>query len=314
MSISFGPVPSRRLGQSLGINNIPPKHCSYSCVYCQVGPTPSAETERREFYTPDAVFADVSARVVALRERGEAIDYLTFVPDGEPTLDLRLGEHIERLRPLDIPIAVISNASLLWQPEVREALNRAAWVSVKVDAARQATWRRINRPASELQHELVIQGMLEFSTSFQGQLATETMLVRDINDSDEDLRLTAGLISKLAPAVAYIGVPTRPCAVPSARPAETSQVLRAHELLSAGVEEVCNLADTIEPGHFAVAGELADELLRITAVHPMTQRQVEQVLERDGADWSLVESLLQDGKLRKIAQHGTTFYFNEGSP
>ncbi len=111
--VVFGPIPSRRLGHSLGINHIPPKHCSYSCVYCQVGPTPVPEIERRAFLPVDDVVAEVTARVGQLRERGDGLDFLTFVPDGEPTLDLRLGEIIGRLRPLDVPIAVITNATLL---------------------------------------------------------------------------------------------------------------------------------------------------------------------------------------------------------
>jgi len=102
----FGPVPSRRLGRSLGINNIPPKSCTYSCVYCQVGPTARTEVVPRAFYAPARIVREVKRHLSRLRERGERVDYLTFVPDGEPTLDDQLGETIERLRPLGIPIAV----------------------------------------------------------------------------------------------------------------------------------------------------------------------------------------------------------------
>jgi wyosine [tRNA(Phe)-imidazoG37] synthetase (radical SAM superfamily) len=120
MMLTFGPVPSRRLGRSLGINNIPPKSCTYSCVYCQVGPTPRTEVLPRAFYAPTQIVQEVKAHLARLRERGERVDYLTFVPDGEPTLDSRLGETIDRLRPLGIPIAVISNGSLLSREDVRE--------------------------------------------------------------------------------------------------------------------------------------------------------------------------------------------------
>jgi wyosine [tRNA(Phe)-imidazoG37] synthetase (radical SAM superfamily) len=106
---AFGPVPSRRLGRSLGINNIPPKACTYSCVYCQVGRTSEMQVERRSFYDPEEVVQDVWDRVQRSTEAGETIDYLTFVPDGEPTLDVHLGREIELLKPLGIPIAVITN-------------------------------------------------------------------------------------------------------------------------------------------------------------------------------------------------------------
>jgi wyosine [tRNA(Phe)-imidazoG37] synthetase (radical SAM superfamily) len=135
--IAFGPVPSRRLGRSLGINNIPPKICTYSCVYCQVGRTHKLQVERRPFYEPQEVLRDVRAKVEKAREAGEPIEYLTFVPDGEPTLDVHLGQEIELLRPLGLPIAVISNTSLIWRQDVREDLMGADWVSLKVDAVEE---------------------------------------------------------------------------------------------------------------------------------------------------------------------------------
>ena len=127
--IAFGPVPSRRLGRSLGINNIPPKTCSYSCVYCQLGRPTKMQIERLGFYPPQRIFREVLRRVDEAWQTGEAIDYLTFVSDGEPTLDIRLGEAIDRLRPLGKKIAVISNASLLWRTDVRNDLTGADWVS-----------------------------------------------------------------------------------------------------------------------------------------------------------------------------------------
>ena len=104
--IAYGPVPSRRLGRSLGVNNIPPKACTYSCVYCQVGRTRKLEAERREFYSPDRIVDEVSTRVAQVRAAAEQIDYLAFVPDGEPTLDVHLGDVLLRLKELGIPLAV----------------------------------------------------------------------------------------------------------------------------------------------------------------------------------------------------------------
>jgi len=175
--LAFGPVPSRRLGQSLGINNIPPKSCSYSCVYCQVGPTKQTATVPRTFYDPDALAAAVTKRVQALRAQNEKIDFLTFVPDGEPTLDEHLGDAIELLKPLGLPVAVITNGSLLWRPEIRERLAQADWVSVKVDAVHQDAWARINRPAPSLRLSEILEGVRRFASAFEGFLATKTMLI-----------------------------------------------------------------------------------------------------------------------------------------
>jgi wyosine [tRNA(Phe)-imidazoG37] synthetase (radical SAM superfamily) len=148
--IAFGPVPSRRLGRSIGINHIPPKTCSYACVYCQVGRTSRLRTARRAFYAVDDIVADVARKVDDARAAGEPVDYLTLVPDGEPTLDINLGQVIERIKPLGVKIAVISNGSWLWRADVRRALAGADWVSVKVDAVRPDVWRRINRPHRSL--------------------------------------------------------------------------------------------------------------------------------------------------------------------
>jgi wyosine [tRNA(Phe)-imidazoG37] synthetase (radical SAM superfamily) len=132
--IPFGPVPSRRLGRSVGINNIPAKTCSYSCVYCQLGRTSKLRLERGLFYEPERVLRDVEDKIHWARRNEESIDYLTFVPDGEPTLDRRLGEEIRSLRRLGLKIAVITNSSLLWRSDVREDILPADWVSLKVYA------------------------------------------------------------------------------------------------------------------------------------------------------------------------------------
>ena len=117
--IVFGPIPSRRLGKSLGINNVPPKICSYSCVYCQLGNTDYMSLKRRVFFSPQKIFDEAAEKVYQLKRKGEKIDYITFVPDGEPTIDINLGKIIEKLRKLGIKIAVISNASLIWIKEVQ---------------------------------------------------------------------------------------------------------------------------------------------------------------------------------------------------
>ena len=208
--IAFGPVPSRRLGQSLGINNIPPKNCSYDCVYCQVGPTAHKELNRRTFFNPDEIFRAVEQKVQEVKASNGRIDYLTLVPDGEPALDIHLGKIIEMLRPLKIKIAVITNSSLLWREDVRTELALADYVSLKMDSVDENTWRRINRPNPKLSLPDVLAGALTFSKAFKGTLVTETMLVRGINDHEANLKAKAEYLEQLNPAIAYIAIPTRP--------------------------------------------------------------------------------------------------------
>ncbi|MFC2037916.1 radical SAM protein, partial [Chloroflexota bacterium] len=206
--ITFGPVPSRRLGRSLGINNIPPKLCTYACVYCQLGRTTKMQVERRAFYEPDDILCGVQEKVAITKEAGKSIDYLTFVPDGEPTLDIHLGQEIELLRPLGLPIAVITNASLIWRQDVREDLLGADWVSLKVDAVEEEIWQRVSRPHGRLKLASILEGALEFAEVYGGELVTETMLVAGINDSEEHLRAIAGFFARLQTATAYLAIPT----------------------------------------------------------------------------------------------------------
>jgi wyosine [tRNA(Phe)-imidazoG37] synthetase (radical SAM superfamily) len=143
LPIAFGPVRSRRLGWSLGINNVLPKSCTYSCVYCQVGATDRARRDRAVFYDPDEVVAAVGRHAAECRSSGQPIDYATFVPDGEPTLELGLGAAIRGIRAIGLPVAVLTSGSLLWRDDVAEELAVAELVSVKVDAVDAAAWRRV---------------------------------------------------------------------------------------------------------------------------------------------------------------------------
>ena len=139
----FGPVPSRRLGRSLGINNIPPKICSYSCVYCQLGRSLSMVNHRGEYYDPEELGKEVLDAIQCLAQNNERVDYLTVVPDGEPTLDQNLGRLIDLLKTSGVKVAVITNSTLLDDPEVRQDLSKADLVSIKVDAVDQKTWKKI---------------------------------------------------------------------------------------------------------------------------------------------------------------------------
>lgn len=306
-AITFGPVPSRRLGRSLGINNIPPKSCSYACIYCQVGPTPDQTLERRAVYPPERIRDAVWARLEQVRARGEAVDYLTFVPDGEPTLDEGLGQAIDLLRPAGIPIAVISNGSLLWRPEVRQALAAADWVSVKVDAVHESVWGRIQRPHPGLTLERVLAGVRRFAAEFTGSLATETMLVAGVNDREEEVAATAAFVAGLAPAAAYLAVPTRPPAVPGVAGPDEAGINRAYHAFTERLPRV-ELLVGYEGDAFAATGDAAADLLSVTAVHPMRESAVRVLLERNHAQWSVVARLLESGRLRRVAYRGESYY------
>ena len=309
---AFGPVPSRRLGRSVGINNIPAKTCSYSCVYCQVGQTLRRRIERQGFYAPEHIVKEVTAHVARARSMGEPVDYLTFVPDGEPTLDQALGEEIARLKPLGIRIAVITNASLIQRADVRRDLAKADLVSLKVDSVSEAAWRRVNRPHGHLKLTDIIDGMLTFARAFTGEILTETMLVDTVNDHDEDLEGLAEFLAELGPSRAYVAVPTRPPAEPWVQPAGEAVVNRAYHLFSdaLGTGRVEYLLG-YEGNAFASTGNVEEDLLSITAVHPMREDAVDSFLRKANADWRVVETLTREGTLLALTYRGHTFYMRK---
>jgi wyosine [tRNA(Phe)-imidazoG37] synthetase (radical SAM superfamily) len=305
--IAFGPVPSRRLGRSLGINNIPAKICSYSCAYCQVGRTLQMEVLRRPYYSPQEIYDEVAEKVDRSKSQGLAIDYLTFVPDGEPTLDINLGREIDMLRTLGTKMAVISNASLIWDENLREELAKADWICLKVDATDERIWRRMDRPHRALKHEAILQGILEFATDFKGVLVTESMLLSGTNDDEKSLQSTAEFLERVDPAIAYISVPTRPPAEKwAAMPTEQS-INRAYQIFCARVKHV-ELLVGYEGDNFDSTGNVESDLLSIAAVHPMREAAVGKLLQRFNESWDVVERLIDQGQLVKTEYQGCSFY------
>lgn len=313
MDIAFGPVPSRRLGRSLGINNIPPKHCSYSCVYCQVGPTLHTETLPRPFYPPETIRRQVEARLEAVGKQGETVDFLTFLPDGEPTLDSRLKAAIAGLKDLGLPIAVISNATLIRRPEVQDALMDADWVSLKVDSVHEPAWRQVNRPHGDLELQAILAGIRAFARMYRSTLVSETMLVEHLNDGASALLELGRFLAGTGFSRAYLAVPTRPPAVAGLRGANEAVLTQTHQQWTAlGLDVELLTGD--EGEGFALGGDLERELLALTAVHPLRQSALDTLLAKAGTDQARVEHLLRDGRLKQVAYGGETFYVRAMPP
>lgn len=301
---SYGPVPSRRLGKSLGINNIPPKVCSYSCVYCQVGRTFRISTDRRVFYNPEKIYQHIRKRLNTMKRAAEEIDYITFVPDGEPTLDLNLGRIIERIKPLKIPVGVITNSSLIERDDVKEDLAKADWVSLKLDAVQQSLWRRINRPCKGLQLSDILDGMQEFARFFSGTLVTETMLIQGVNDDPHHIRELSDFLYHLQPDTAYLSIPTRPPAEEWVQGSSETVLNQAYHILSEKVPQVEYLIG-YEGNAFACTGDIERDILSITAVHPLREEAVAEILARADYSWELIDRLISRGDLtmREYGKH-----------
>ncbi len=308
--LTFGPIPSRRLGRSLGVNNIPPKICTYSCAYCQQGHSSKVQIERQSFYPPKEIQEAVQEQINKARGAGESIDYISFVPDGEPTLDINLGRAIDLLKPLNVPIAVITNASLLWKADVRAELARADWVSVKIDTVDEQIWRKIDHPHRGLSLPMIMEGILSFASKYQGKLYTETMLVQGLNDNDADLDKTARFIAQVKPEISYILIPTRPPADIKIKPPDEKAVNTAYQIYSKYIDKVEYLIGH-EGNSFTYTGNLEKDLLSITSVHPMRESAVKELLEKAGQEWTAVEQLIAEEKLIELKFNGNRFYMRK---
>lgn len=308
--LSFGPVPSRRLGQSLGINNIPPKICTYSCTYCQLGRTPRIQINREPFFEPEEITDSIRRRIANARKREEHIDYVTVVPDGEPTLDSNLGRILEMAQSFDMKTAVITNASLLWREDVCDDVTKADWVSVKVDAATAKIWHRINRPHRRLKLDTILDGILAFSNRFPGELTTETMLIQGINDTAEELSKIGDFIRVLNSTKSYITVPTRPPAESWTVPASERSIAAAYQIFT---EKSINaeLLTGYEGSSFAFTGDVEQDVLSITSVHPMKREGIDAFLAKAGEEWDSIEKLISEGKLVEIQYRGSYFYMRK---
>lgn len=306
--IIFGPVPSRRLGQSVGINNIPPKACSYSCVYCQIGRTDKMRIKRSGFYKPEEILRQTEIKMAELNRKNEHVDYLTFVPDGEPTLDKNLGVEIDMLKQFDIKIAVITNASLLWMDDVRKDLMKADWVSVKVDAVNDNVWRKIDRPQGSLSISKIMQGAIDFAKDFKGTLVTETMLADGINDNKECLYEIAKHITHLKPSKSYILVPTRPPAESVVCKPSKESIRNAYDIIhkECGLEVECITGD--EGDSFYFTDKITDDLLSITSVHPIREDVIEKVLEDRELDKSVIDNLIEKELIKTYVYEDKKFY------
>ncbi len=308
--ISFGPVQSRRLGMSLGINNIvAPKVCSFNCIYCQVGKTKITSIKRDTFYDPEIIFREVSEHLRRISKENYP-DYLTFVSNGEPTLDKNLGKSIALLKRTGIPVAVISNASLLFDESVRDDLALADWVSLKIDASDDKTWQMINRPYPELDFSNHLKYFRSFAAEYTGNLNIETMIIKRVNDTLNNLSALSVIIKEIDPDTAYLSVPTRPPAEKRVQPPDIEKLNLAWHIFTTNKIKTEFLTG-FEGTGTGYTGNIYEDILNITAVHPLREDTLNELLKKDNADINIVESLVRQKLIKSTIYKGKRFYTRE---
>ncbi|MCX5803232.1 MAG: radical SAM protein [Proteobacteria bacterium] len=203
----FGPVPSRRLGFSLGVDIIPKKYCSFDCIYCQIGKTTNKEILRKGFFNPYEIVKEVIEKASISKH----IDFITFSGSGEPTLNSNIGLMINEIKKrINIPVSVITNGSLLFKEDVRNDLKTADIVLPSLDAASEDIFRYINRPHSLIELSLLTKGLKEFRDEYRGKIWLEIMLIKGINDDIEELKKFKDILKYLNVDKIQLNTVTRP--------------------------------------------------------------------------------------------------------
>ena len=273
MSHLFGPVPSRRLGRSLGVDLIPRKTCPFDCIYCEVGPTTN-QTETRLDYQADAILAELAAYV---RQGPPELDYITLAGSGEPTLNLGLGRIIDRIKALTgVPVAVLTNGALLYLPEVRQELQDADLVLPSLDAAREETFRAINRPLTGYPLSRLLEGLEACRREYQGRLWLEVMLLKGLNDNEADLEALRRALGTLRPDKVQLNTTVRPGVEDFARPLAADEMAASADYLAdrLEVEVIASFSGASQ------AAAVCDDavLVEMLARRPMTAADLARVL------------------------------------
>lgn len=295
----FGPVPSRRLGQSLGISPIPYSNCNYSCIYCQLGRTRNMTNQMKDFFP----LADIVAEFKDFLKSEANFDVVSIVGEGEPTLYANLANLIREIKKMTPkPVAVITNGSLLFKEEVSKALMEADIVLPSLDGWDQTSFKKINRPHGQLEYHKVLQGLKDFSKSYKGQLWLEIMLMKNINDRPEDIAAYKKILQDIDYDRLYINTPVRP-------PAEADVREVSAETIELAVKELGGISiEFLNTGNFF--GDIdnpKETVINIIKRHPMNQMELASFFSGD-----LIEELKNDPRLEYKEYKGyLTFRYKE---
>lgn len=303
MRCVFGPVQSRRLGRSLGIDIIPHKTCNWNCAYCQLGRTAPVTNTRLEYYPTDVLAFEIRR---ALRTIGGEIDWITFVGSGEPTLHSRIGKLIRDVKELtDTPVAVITNGSLLQLATVAEDLRVADAVLPSLDAGSDLLYRMINRPHPQVSYDLYRRGLIEFRQTYGGKLWIEVMLVAGLNDDERALAELSIALREISPDEVHISTPFRVPAEAWVRGPSNESIALANTLFGEKTRVLIPAVGYASFGHDDPVEEIVEVLFR----HPMSDQELRSTLMRSVEDVELgLRRLSQDGRVQQVLRDGTLYW------
>jgi wyosine [tRNA(Phe)-imidazoG37] synthetase (radical SAM superfamily) len=289
----YGPVPSRRLGRSLGIDLVPKKICTYDCIYCQIGRTTRQTIERAEYAPASFILQDVKK---ALREWGDSVDYIACSGSGEPTLNLAIGEVIQGIKELTaIPIAVITNSSLIHQGEVRKVIVQADVVMPSLDAVTPSVFQTINRPHPSVDITQVIQGLADFRSEYQGQIWLEILLCRGVNDGREEIEALQQAIRTIQPDKVQINTVVRPAMEDYAAPLSLDAMEHVKASLGGNAEIIAEFKGERQT---IVGAAVEQQVMHLIQRRPVTTDDLARILGLHHLEITkILDKLTKEGKL-----------------
>jgi wyosine [tRNA(Phe)-imidazoG37] synthetase (radical SAM superfamily) len=302
----FGPVPSRRLGISLGVDLVPMKTCTLDCIYCECGKTSRLTSERKEYVPFDAVKKEL-IHYLANHARP---DYITFSGSGEPTLHLKIGDviHFIKDQALDIPVAVLTNGTLFFQKQVRKDMKDADVVIPSLDAATEKTFNKINRPASLLRLDGIIGGLVQFRKEYSGKIWLEIFIIPGLNDSNHELEALKQTIKKIKPDQIHLNTLDRPGTVSTLRPATREELEHVLEYLQLG-NAVIVAGPPEHKALLAYRKDITSAILGTIARRPCTITDLSEILGLPADEVKTYLATLEtDGRIKSVTQKRGLFY------
>ncbi len=299
----YGPVPSRRLGRSLGVDLVPLKTCSFNCVYCQLGATPRTTLKRAEYVPTDEVVEQVRARLA----EGPPVDYITLAGSGEPTLNYSFGSVAERIREFaEAPIALLTNGSLFHLPEVRGACRAIDVVIPDLDAGDEQTFQLINRPHPDLTLEKLVGGLRALRDEFAGEIWLEVFLALGLNTADADVEKLQGQIERIRPDRVDLNTAVRPAAEQFVRPVPPERLEEIRRMLGPKAEVIADVEALEQTPQMEATGR---DVLELLSRRPCTLQDIATGLSihRNEAV-KHIQQLLQEGEIAEAREGGRPFY------
>ena len=306
-SLIFGPVPSRRLGRSLGVDLVPFKTCTYDCIYCQLGPTTHKTTQRKEYVPLDDVIEALKPRLAT------DPDYITLSGSGEPTLYSRIGELIDRIKKLTtIPVALLTNGSLLFLPKVRNDIINADLIVPSLDAGSDTCFQYVNRPHKDIQFDQMLQGLIDLRNEYKGQYWLEVFLLGGMTSTEQEIKKLAQCIQRIAPDRVQVNTVTRPPAESFALPVPKDQLQTFAAQLSENAQVIADYQKVHSQKTFTAT---RDDILQLLQRRPCSIKDIAEglALHRNEVV-KYVEDLSRLGKIQSETQNNCLYYKTISSP